>query len=207
MPFIVMLLFPTLRAHTLTLRQLVMFSTQSQAHCRHSSHRPSSWSLGILIMPLCPLPCLHSHNIFPATPETINTGLMPTAWKHTTHPPLALARSDHNLVHLLPVYKALFGAFRSGNKEELKAVQKELRKNIQGKNSYKRKMEDQLQQRSVNGVQKCLKPSQSRDPAPKLHLCLCVNLCERGEISLWRWYASGGSIRGAFLANRTSVNE
>ena len=33
-------------------------------------------------------------------------------------------------------------AFRSGNKEELRAVQKELRKKIrEGKNSYRRKME------------------------------------------------------------------
>ena len=49
-------------------------------------------------------------------------------------------------------------AFRSGNKEELKAVQKEPRKKIrEGKNSYRRKMEDQLQQRKISGVWKSLK--------------------------------------------------
>ena len=49
-------------------------------------------------------------------------------------------------------------AFRSGNKEELKAVQKEPRKKIrEGKNSYRRKMEDQLQQRNISGVWKSLK--------------------------------------------------
>ena len=46
------------------------------------------------------------------------------------------------------------------------------------------------------------------DTALILCLCLCVNVLEaaRGEILLWRYYASGGSIRGALLANRTSVN-
>ena len=55
----------------LMLMQLVMFFTQSQAHCRHSTHRPSSSSLGTSIMPLCPPPCPHSHSMSPATPETI----------------------------------------------------------------------------------------------------------------------------------------
>lgn len=31
-------------------------------HCRDRAHRPSSWSLGISIMSLCPPPCLHSHS-------------------------------------------------------------------------------------------------------------------------------------------------
>ena len=48
--------------------------------------------------------------------------------------------------------------FRSGNKEELKAVQKELRRKIrEGKNSYRGKMENQLQQRNISGVWKSLK--------------------------------------------------
>ena len=31
----------------------------------------SSWSQGISIMPLCPPPCPHSHNVSPATPEIV----------------------------------------------------------------------------------------------------------------------------------------
>ena len=55
---------------------------------------------------------------------------------------------------------------RSGN-EELKAVQKELRRKIsEGKNSYRRKMENQLQQRNISGVWKSLKTiSVQRTPA------------------------------------------
>ena len=45
----------------LMLMQFVMSSTQLQAHCRHSTHRPSSSSLGTSIMPLCPPLCPHSH--------------------------------------------------------------------------------------------------------------------------------------------------
>ena len=42
-------------------------------------------------------------------------------------------------------------------------MQEELRKKIrEGENSYIRKMEDQLQQRNVNGVLKVLKQSQGR---------------------------------------------
>ncbi|KAI3354787.1 hypothetical protein L3Q82_004534 [Scortum barcoo] len=49
-------------------------------------------------------------------------------------------------------------AFVSGNKEELKSVQRELRRMIRkGKNSYRRKMEHQLQQNNVCGVWKGLK--------------------------------------------------
>ena len=49
-------------------------------------------------------------------------------------------------------------AFRSGNKEELKIVQKELRKKSrEEKNSNRRKMEDWLQQSNVSGVYKTLK--------------------------------------------------
>ena len=49
-------------------------------------------------------------------------------------------------------------AFRSGNKEELKAVQRELRKKIrEGKNSHRRKMANQLQQSNVSGVCNSLK--------------------------------------------------
>ena len=48
--------------------------------------------------------------------------------------------------------------FRSGNREELKAVQEELRKKIrEGKNCYRRKTEDQLQQRNVSEALKILK--------------------------------------------------
>ena len=48
---------------------------------------------------------------------------------------------------------------KSGNKEELKAVQKELRRKIrEGKNNYRRKMENQLQQRNLNGVWESLNP-------------------------------------------------
>ena len=48
-----------------------------------------------------------------------------------------------------------------------------------------------------------------RDPAPIPRLLLCVKASDmaRGEISLWHWFASGGSIRAVLLANRTSVNE
>ena len=42
-------------------------------------------------------------------------------------------------------------SFLSGNKEELRAVHKELRWKIkEGKNSYRKKMEDQLQQNNVS---------------------------------------------------------
>ncbi|KAI5095921.1 hypothetical protein C0J45_14351 [Silurus meridionalis] len=48
--------------------------------------------------------------------------------------------------------------FKSGNKEELKTVQRELRKKIrEGKACYRRKMEEQLQQNNVSGVWKGLK--------------------------------------------------
>ena len=42
-------------------------------------------------------------------------------------------------------------------------------------------------------------PFACRDPVPILRTLLCVNVSERGEISLWRWSASGGSIRAALL--------
>lgn len=60
-----------------------------------------------LIMRLRPPLCPHSLNMLPATPETIRHWLcfMPTPSKHITHHPLG--RSDHNLVHLLPVYEPL----------------------------------------------------------------------------------------------------
>ena len=46
------------------------------------------------------------------------------------------------------------------------------------------------------------------DPAPILHILLCVKVSDaaRGEISLWRWSASGGSIRALLLVNQTSVD-
>ncbi|KAI5086634.1 hypothetical protein C0J45_23309 [Silurus meridionalis] len=48
--------------------------------------------------------------------------------------------------------------FKSGNKEELKTVQRELRKKIRERKAcYRRKMEDQLQQNNVSGVRKGLK--------------------------------------------------
>ncbi|TWW59246.1 hypothetical protein D4764_06G0007760, partial [Takifugu flavidus] len=49
-------------------------------------------------------------------------------------------------------------AFVSGDKEELKTVQRELRRKIrQEKNNYRRKMENQLQQNNICGVWKGLK--------------------------------------------------
>nr|XP_057907087.1 uncharacterized protein LOC131104187 [Doryrhamphus excisus] len=48
--------------------------------------------------------------------------------------------------------------FKSGNREELKAVQKELRRKIrEGKDCYRKKMEEQLQQNNVRGVWRGLK--------------------------------------------------
>jgi len=49
-------------------------------------------------------------------------------------------------------------AFKSGNKDELKAMQRLLRRKIrEGENSHKRKMEDQLQQKNTIGVWRGLK--------------------------------------------------
>lgn len=49
-------------------------------------------------------------------------------------------------------------AFRSGNNKELRTVQKELRRKIrEGKASYRRKMEEQLQQKNIGGVWHSLK--------------------------------------------------
>lgn len=78
--------------------QLVMFSTQSKSHCRYSTHRPSSRSLEISIMPLCPPPCLHSHSMSLATPESIKywTYFVPTEGGIQPIP-------APSLVHLLPV--------------------------------------------------------------------------------------------------------
>ena len=58
---------------------------------------------------------------------------------------------------------------------ELKAVQNELRKKIrEGKNSYRRKMEDQLQRRNVIGVWKSLKTiSGQRRQTPRLRGTRC----------------------------------
>ena len=41
---------------------------------------------------------------------------------------------------------------------------------------------------------------------PQLRLNVNLSEAARGEISLRRWSASGGSIRAALLANQTSVN-
>ena len=164
---------------------------------------------------------------------------MPTPRRHITHPP-PLEKADHNLVHLLPVYKPLVNrqpavsrmvkrwtdeaeealrdcfettvwdifsdshgedidnltdsitdyinfcventvptrtvryfsnnkpwitpdikallkekkrAFRSGDREDLKTVQKELRRKIrEEKDRYRKKMEEQLQERNTKGV-------------------------------------------------------
>lgn len=49
-------------------------------------------------------------------------------------------------------------AFKSGNKDGLKTVHKDLRRKIrEGKNTYRRKMEDQLEQKDVCGVWRGLK--------------------------------------------------
>ena len=68
---------------------------------------------------------------------------------------------------LKPDIKALLKkkkrAFRSGNKEELRAVQNQLRKKIrEEKDSYRRKMENQLQWRNVSGVWKSLEKISSQ---------------------------------------------
>ena len=67
--------------------QVIMFAVYMPP--RHSTHGHSSSSLGTSVMPLCPPPCPHSHNMSPATPETIKQWnyFMPTARRHTTHPP------------------------------------------------------------------------------------------------------------------------
>ncbi|KAI3368405.1 hypothetical protein L3Q82_008108 [Scortum barcoo] len=63
-------------------------------------------------------------------------------------------------------------AFVSGNKEELKSVQRELRRMIRkGKDCYRRKMEHQLQQNNICGVWKGLKTisgfkARSQSPQP-----------------------------------------
>ena len=69
---------------------------------------------------------------------------------------------SNNKPWITPDIKALLKekkrAFKSGNKEELKNVQRELRRKIQeGKNSYSRKMKDQLQRKNVSGVWRGLK--------------------------------------------------
>ena len=48
--------------------------------------------------------------------------------------------------------------FKTGDREELKTVQRELRWKIrEGKNTYRKRMEDQLQQKNVCGVWRGLK--------------------------------------------------
>ena len=49
-------------------------------------------------------------------------------------------------------------------------------------------------------------PFECGDPATILRLCVKASEAVRGEISLRRWSASAGSIRGVVLANRTSMN-
>ncbi|KAI3361240.1 hypothetical protein L3Q82_013435 [Scortum barcoo] len=62
-------------------------------------------------------------------------------------------------------------AFESGNKEELKSVQRELRRMIRkGKKRYRRKMEHQLQQNNICGVWKGLKTiSGFKEPKSQPH--------------------------------------
>ncbi|TWW55971.1 hypothetical protein D4764_09G0010210 [Takifugu flavidus] len=74
-------------------------------------------------------------------------------------------------------------AFVSGDKEELKSVQRELRRKIrQEKDNYRRKMENQLQQNNICGVWKGLKTisgfKEQKSQPPCLlycypHHCLC----------------------------------
>lgn len=71
---------------------------------------PFSLSLEILIMPLHLPLCPHSLSMFHVTPETIKHWIyfMQTQRRPIhQHPSPPLGRSDHNLVHLLPVYKPL----------------------------------------------------------------------------------------------------
>lgn len=61
-------------------------------------------------------------------------------------------------------------AFRSGDKEEMRTVQRELRRKFRkGKCSYRKKMEDQLLQINVNGVWRSLKTT-SGHKTPKTEL-------------------------------------
>ena len=85
----------------------------------------------------------------------------------TLYPPGLYSVFSNSKPWINPDIKALLKekkrAFRSESKEELKAVQKELRKKIsEGKNNYRRKMENQLQQRTSMGSGKALKQSQGR---------------------------------------------
>ena len=64
---------------------------------------------------------------------------------------------SNNKLWITPDIKVLLkekkGAFKSGDREKLKTVQRELRRKIrEGKSSYRRKMEDQLPNKNVMGV-------------------------------------------------------
>ena len=264
--------------------QLVMFSTQSQAQCRHSIHRPSSSSLGTSIMPLCPPPCLHSNNLSPATTETIQHwtyanskeaynsspslpwGDLTTTWcicclftsplteeseealrdcfdstvweelciSHgkdidsltgcisdyrnfcvdNTVPTRTVHIFSYNTLWINPEIKALHKeknrAFRWGNGEELKAVQKELRKKIrERKNSYRRKMKDQLQQRNVNGVFKSLKTISGQRKEIQVVIFRLINtpswhdesdLLAEEDSRIWRGHSRGTASPGTCTA-------
>ncbi|KAI3363875.1 hypothetical protein L3Q82_001471 [Scortum barcoo] len=74
----------------------------------------------------------------------------------------SFSNSSNSKPWITPDIKALLKekrrAFVSGNKEELKSVQRELRRMIRkGKDCYRRKMEHQLQQNNICGVWKGLK--------------------------------------------------
>ncbi|KAI4881116.1 hypothetical protein NFI96_026359, partial [Prochilodus magdalenae] len=81
--------------------------------------------------------------------------------ENTVHTKTILCFSN-NKPCINPDIKALLNekkrVFRSGDKDELKAVQRELRRKIrEGKASYRRKLEEQLQRNNVNGVWKGIK--------------------------------------------------
>ena len=69
------------------------------------------------------------------------------------------------------VLKEKMRIFRSGNTEELKTVARELMKKIrEGKNSYRRRMEEKLQQRTPD------KDPGAAGPRPSPHCSLHINL-------------------------------
>ncbi|KAM9812661.1 uncharacterized protein ACBT44_011751 isoform 1-T1 [Syngnathus typhle] len=208
---------------------------------------PSSLLPGTSTMPLLHPRFQLSANMSPAVPEEIKhwTFFMPTLRRHIHHPPLPpLGRSDHDLIHLLPLYQPLvhrqpavthtrqiwseesletlqdcfettmwdvfcedYGddidgltscvtdyinfcvdstiptktvrvfanskpwitpeikdllrdkrrVFKSGDRDLLKTVQRDLRKKIrEGKSNYRRRMEDQLQRDDISGVWRSL---------------------------------------------------
>ncbi|CAI5660632.1 unnamed protein product [Oreochromis niloticus] len=79
---------------------------------------------------------------------------------------------SNNKPWINPEIKALLKekirVFRSGDKQELRVVQKKLKWKIrQGKENYRRKMEEQLQQDNIRGVWNSLKTISGQKPTPQ----------------------------------------